>query len=77
MKLKMITQSPTDRNRVAWLDSAVAWAAARGVAVGTHHAVILFGRRGTARFDRNGGGHVEWKDDSDITRFEPNTRVCI
>lgn len=80
-KVKMVTQDPTDRNSVSWLHRPVAWSAARAVARETHHAVILFGEFGTARFNRDGGGSVEWNERSNspglVTEFAPDCTVCI
>ena len=81
MKLKMLTQSPSDRNRVTWLPSEIAWYAARGIACDTHHAVILYGQFGTARFHHDGSGFVEWNEQSTrpglSERFAADTIVCI
>jgi hypothetical protein len=81
MKIKMICQSPTDRNRVTWIDSHFAWAAARGIATWTHQAVILYGEFGTARFDRFAGGYIEWNEKSTkpgvVDFFDDKTQVCI
>ncbi len=80
-KVKMVTQSPTDRNQVTWLPSAVAWAAARGIATGTHYAVVLIGEFGTARFNQDGSGVVEWNEKStkpvSVTPFDARTTVAI
>jgi hypothetical protein len=82
MKIKMITQSPSGRNRTNWIEAGgVAWAAARGISRDTHFGVILYGEFGTARFDVNGGGLVEWNQKSTrpdtVTRFDDRTIVCI
>jgi len=42
------------------LPYAVAWAAARGIARDTHHVVTLVGEFGTARFNSEGVGYIEW-----------------
>lgn len=80
-RVKMIVQSPSDRNATVWLPYAVAWAAARGIAQQTHHAVILIGTRGTARFNGDGGGTVTWNEVSGepgtVTRFDAQRTVCI
>lgn len=80
-KIKMVTQSPSDRNQTTWLPYAIAWSAARGIASHTHFGVVLFGEYGTARFDRDGSGHVEWNEQStkpgEVTRFCSQTTVCI
>jgi hypothetical protein len=81
MRTKIITQSPSGRNRVNWVDSSVAWHAAQGIAQGSHHAVILYGAHGVVHFDRQGGGVVTWNDNSTVpgtqTRFGPDTTVCV
>ncbi len=81
MKLKLVTQSPSDHNRVNWVESTVAWAAARGIARDTHYAVVLYGEYGTARFDMHGGGKVQWNEKSTMpgktTTFDANTTVCV
>lgn len=81
LRLKMVVQSPSDRNATTYMPAAVAWAAARGIARDTHHAVILHGIYGVARFDYRGGGTVEWNDASTMpgqtTRFDDRTTVCI
>jgi hypothetical protein len=81
MKLKLIRQSPSDKNRVNWIEAEVAWVAAQAIASRTHHAVILYGTYGTARFRHDGGGHVEWNERSTLpgttTDFSASTTVCI
>jgi hypothetical protein len=81
-RVKLIVQSPSDRNTTILIPYAVAWAAARGIARDTHYAVILFGEYGTAHFNHaDGGGYVEWNDKStmpgETTRFDERTRVAI
>ena len=81
-KIKMVLQSPSERNSVVWIDQAVAWAAARGILRDTHYVVVLIGRRGTARFDHQGGGIVTWNQQDQYHKqerdhFGPNTVVCI
>ncbi len=80
-KLKMVCQSPTERNRVTWIHPAFAWHAARGIARDSHQVVILYGKYGLARFDRFGGGHVEWNEHSTkpgtATEFDDKTIVII
>ncbi len=77
----MIVQSPTDRNQTAKLPVAVAFAAARGIARETHHAVILDGTYGRARFYQNGGGNVEWNELSTMpgqtSEFDERTTVML
>ena len=58
--LKLIVSSPSDHNRTVKLPYAVAWAAARGIARDTHHVVTLVGEFGTARFNSEGVGYIEW-----------------
>ena len=80
-KVKMISQSPSGKNRVTWLPREIAWAAARGVSMETHCAVILYGEFGTARFAQDGSGNVEWNEKSlspgDVSRFCDRTTVMI
>lgn len=80
-RIKLIVQSPSDKNRTIWLPRAVAFAAARGIAKDTHHACILYGEFGTAKFNMDGGGTVEWNEKStkpgEKTTFAPNTTVCV
>lgn len=80
-RVKMLVQSPSDRNTTIWLPYAVAFAAARGIARQTHYAVILFGERATARFSRDGSGTIEWNDQpaapGTTYRFDERTTVCI
>ena len=77
----LIAQSPSDRNVKVSIPEGLAWPAARGIAKDTHHAVVLIGRYGTARFDACGAGRVEWGPEStcpgEVTRFAENTTVCI
>lgn len=79
--MKMICQSPTDRNRVTWIHKSFAWAAARGIARDTHQVVILYGEFGIARFDGHGAGIVDWNEKSNSqnspTYYDENTTVCI
>ena len=81
MRLKLIVQSPSDKNRTILIPREVAWAAARGIAKDTHHRCVLYGQFGTARFDGEGCGTVDWNEKSTepctTTRFAPNTTVCI
>lgn len=78
---KLIVQSPAGRNRTIWLPREVAWAAACGIAKDTQHVAILYGEYGTARFNSDGGGTVEWNAKStkpgETTRFDQRTTVCI
>lgn len=74
--IKMIVQSPTDRNQTVTLPYAVAWAAARGIARDTHYAVVLIGEFGTARFNSKGGGTVEW-DNGEVTEFDNRAMAAI
>ena len=84
-RIKMVTTSPTDKNRVTWIPWPVAWAAARGIAKDTHHTVTLHGEYGKAVFETNpahaGAGHVEWNEKStkpgEVTYFDERTLVCI
>ena len=80
-RVKLIVQSPSERNTTVWLPYAVAFAAARGIARETHFAAILIGPHGTARFDYSGAGVVEWNERSTMpgttTRFSDRTTVCI
>lgn len=81
-RIKMIVQSPSDRNSTIMLPYAVAWAAARGIAKDTHYAVTLYGELGTARFNHTGdGGIVEWNERSttpgQTTTFAENANVSI
>ena len=80
-RVKLIVQSPSERNTTVWLPYAVAFAAARGIARETHFAAILIGPHGTARFDYSGAGVVEWNERSTMpgttTRFCERTTVCI
>jgi len=81
MKVKIVTNSPSDRNRVTWIDSSIAWYAAQGIAKLSHHAVILYGKYATVRFDYLGGGTCVWNEKStlpgDVTKFSPETTVCV
>jgi len=65
-RCRIVVQSPADRNQSFSLPFAVAWAAARGIARDTHHAVILYGRYGGAKFSGDGSGYVEWNERSRI-----------
>lgn len=80
-RYRLICQSPSDRNLTISVHEHLAWAAARGIARDTHHAVVLIGQYGTARFDRLGGGKVEWNEASTwpgvVSEFNPSTTVCI
>jgi hypothetical protein len=81
VRIKLIVQSPSDKNRTIWLPYTVAWAAARGIARETHHVATLFGKFGKARFNPDGGGVIEWNEEStrpgETTTFGPNTVVAI
>ena len=81
MKEKLIVEFCDGKRRVARLDSGIAFAAARGIAQGTHCAVTLIGEYGTAEFNTAGGGSVIWNDKSTLpgetTTFTPNTTVCL
>lgn len=80
-RAKIIVQSPAGRNNVIHLPYAVAFAAARGIAVATHFGVILYGTYGTARFNSDGSGQVDWNEKStcpgETTSFAERTMVCI
>ena len=80
-RVKLIVQSPADRNESTMLPYAVAWAAARGIARDTHHVALLVGEFGTARFNTDGSGTVEWNDKStkpgETTKFGERTTVAI
>lgn len=80
-RVVMLLKSPDGRAERASVPYAVAWAAARGIAINTHYDVQLVGEFGTATFDYDGGGTVEWNEKStckgDLTKFAPNCTVCI
>jgi hypothetical protein len=65
----------------SWLHQSVAWCAARAIAQHTHADAVLYGQYGIARFNRLGGGVVEWLVGSlkpgEKTTFDARTTVCI
>jgi hypothetical protein len=81
VKRKLIVELSDGRKRVAYLDRAIAWAAARGIAKDTLASVLLIGEFGTAEFNSVGAGSVVWNDKSPLpgerTFFGASTTVCI
>jgi hypothetical protein len=80
-RVKLITQTPSGRNRTSWLPHDVAWAAARGIIRDTHCGVVLVSEYGKAVFANDGSGHVEWNERSTLpgqtTHFDERTIVCM
>jgi hypothetical protein len=58
-----------------------AWFAARGIVAGTHDHVIVEGEFGTAHFNHDGSGRVEWNEKSGkpgtTTTFDERATVLI
>ncbi len=77
----LVTEAPDGRKTTLLLPVPLAWAAARGIAIGTHHDVELYGEYGMAQFNADGGGVVVWNSKSttpgEFTKFAANCTVCI
>lgn len=62
---------------------ALAWHAARGIAMGSQYCVVLLGQYGIASFysDGSGSGEVMWNSSSttpgETSRFGPRDVACI
>jgi hypothetical protein len=62
VRVKMITQDPTDRNTTTWLPESVAWLIGQTIAKQTHLSVLLYGEYGIARFNYDGTGTITWNE---------------
>lgn len=80
-RVTMILQTPSGKNEKMRIPYFAAFPAARGIVQNTHAVVVLIGQYGTARFQEDGSGHVDWNEESTApgttTRFDCRTVVCI
>lgn len=81
VKSTIVAEAPDGRVHRIKVPPAVAWSAARGIADGTHYAVELHGRYGSAKFNLDRSVDVVWNGDSttpgETCHYGRNVVPCI